>query len=47
MTDRELLEDTNKRIKRIERHEMIQIAVVVLAFAGILTAHQLIKKIKK
>lgn len=47
MTDRELLEDNNKRLKRIERHEMIQIAVVVLAFAGILTAHQLIKKLKK
>jgi hypothetical protein len=43
-TDREILLDIQKRVKRIERHETIQIVIVILAFAGIASLHQLLKK---
>lgn len=44
LTDRELLEDIQKRVKRIERHETIQFVIVILAFVGIASLHQLTKK---
>jgi len=43
-TDREILLDIQKRMKRVERHEMIQFAIVILAFVGIASLHQIIKK---
>lgn len=44
LTDRELLEDIQKRVKRVERHETIQFVIVILAFVGIASLHQIIKK---
>lgn len=47
MTDTEKLDDIRKKLRKMEIESKIQLAVVILAFLGILSLPQLINKIKK